>query len=154
MIVPAAERSNWMPDAALADINTLVLRARDLTLDYTTHAGATRAVEHIEFEVRQGERLVFLGPSGCGKSSILKAVCGFIPAASGEILVRGRKVASPGPDRAMVFQEFDQLLPWKTVEENVAFPLRHALRLGQKAAREQARAALGSVGLSHVLTCL
>ncbi len=109
---------------ALAPAASIVLEARGLTLEYENDGEPVRAVDNIDLTVAGGERLVLLGPSGCGKSSILKAIAGFLPPAGGEILIRGKPVSGPGPDRIVVFQEFDQLLPWKTVVENVAFPLR------------------------------
>ena len=72
----------------------------------------------------RSDRFILLGPSGCGKSTLLKAVGGYMAPTEGEIRLNGEKVHKPGPDRMMVFQEFDQLLPWKTVRENVMFPLR------------------------------
>jgi hypothetical protein len=62
-------------------------------------------------------------PSGCGKSTLLKAVGGNLEPTEGEISLRGERVTHPGPDRMMVFQEFDQLLPWMSVLANVMFPL-------------------------------
>jgi NitT/TauT family transport system ATP-binding protein len=120
-------------------------------LDYRTEAGVLRAVEDVSFEIREHERLVLLGPSGCGKSSILKAAAGFLEPVSGAVNVRGRPVYGPGPDRIVVFQEFDQLLPWKTVIDNVAFPLRHALGLSRAEARERAADAIELVGLARAL---
>lgn len=137
--------------APLADAAPPVLEARRLTLDYVTEAGSVRAVENVDFSVGAGERLVLLGPSGCGKSSILKALAGFIPATSGTVLVRGRPVTGPGPDRIVVFQEFDQLLPWKTVRDNVAFPLRVARKLSRREAEARAEAAIARVGLTRAL---
>lgn len=128
-----------------------VLHAERLTIDYDSERGPVRAVEDIDFSVQRGERVVLLGPSGCGKSSILRAVAGFLVPVSGSIKVRGRPVTGPGPDRIVVFQEFDQLLPWKTVVENVAFPLRIARRLSANEARDRATAALGKVGLDGFL---
>ena len=61
------------------------------------------------------DRFVLLGPSGCGKSTLLKAVGGYMTPSEGRSRINGRKVTEPGADRMMVFQEFDQLLPWKTV---------------------------------------
>ncbi|MGU3495325.1 ABC transporter ATP-binding protein [Xanthobacteraceae bacterium A53D] len=127
------------------------LEARRLTLDYVTDAGTIRAVESVDLKVETGERLVLLGQSGCGKSTILKALAGFIPATSGTVLVGGKPVTGPGPDRVVVFQEFDQLLPWKTVRDNVAFPLRVARKLSRRAAAERAEAALARVGLTRAL---
>ncbi|MBN8974131.1 MAG: ATP-binding cassette domain-containing protein [Rhizobiales bacterium] len=87
------------------------LEAIGLCLRYEMDAGMVSAVEDISLRINKTERLVLLGPSGCGKSSILKAVAGFIPAASGQILIEGRAIKGPGADRIVVFQEFDQLLP-------------------------------------------
>jgi NitT/TauT family transport system ATP-binding protein len=125
--------------------------ARGLTLDYRTPKGPLRAVENVSFSAHEGERLVLLGRSGCGKSSILKAVAGFLPAASGDIRVRGKPIRGAGPDRIVVFQEFDQLLPWKSVRDNVAFPLRVAAGIGKAEARERAAEALRKVGLERAI---
>lgn len=127
-----------------------VLQARSLTLDYDTEAGPLRVVEDVTFSVECGERLVLLGPSGCGKTSILKAIAGFTHPSAGTLAIRGRTITGPGPDRIVVFQEFDQLLPWKTVRENVAFPLRVARKLSRAEALERADRALATVGLAHV----
>lgn len=82
------------------------------------------AVADVTFEVTPGEKIILLGPSGCGKSTLLKAVAGFIEPLGGNISVTGRNHLMPGPDRAVVFQEFDQLFPWRTVEDNLTYPLR------------------------------
>jgi len=82
------------------------------------------AVEEATFDVAARERVIVIGQSGSGKSTLLKAVAGFLPPAAGTISVAGRSSLSPGPDRAVVFQEFDQLFPWRTVIGNVAYPLR------------------------------
>ena len=80
------------------------------------------ALRAIDLEIPRGQFVCLLGPSGCGKSTLLNAVAGFSPPTSGRILAGGREVTSPGPDRAMVFQEY-ALFPWMTVAENVAFGL-------------------------------
>lgn len=129
----------------------IALEAIGLTLDYATDAGVLRAVENIDFRIDRGDRLVLLGPSGCGKSSILKAVAGFIPSSSGRIRVNGTDIHGAGPDRIVVFQEFDQLLPWKNVRDNVAFPLRVARGLSKSDARAAAEDALVKVGLARAL---
>jgi len=136
---------------AFAPAAPIALEASRLTIDYQGEGGTIRAVEAIDFAVDRGDRLVLLGPSGCGKSSILKAVAGFLQPSGGAIRVRERLVTGPGPDRIVVFQEFDQLLPWKTVVENVAFPLRVARKLPAAQARARAEAALGKVGLDHFI---
>ncbi len=126
-----------------------LLQVNDLTLQYSTRSRVVTAAWQVSFDVFAGERLVLLGPSGCGKSSILKAVAGFLAPTVGSIALRGRPVTKPGPDRMMVFQEFDQLLPWKTVLENVAFPLREGRGLSAGAARERALREIERVDLTR-----
>ncbi len=125
-----------------------LVEIRGVSLDYRTPDRQVRATHRVSLDVWGGDRFVLLGPSGCGKSTLLKAVAGFIEPTEGEIRLDGRRVAGPGPDRVVVFQEFDQLPPWKTVVENVAFPLRVSGLLGRRAARERARHYLDRVGLS------
>ena len=106
------------------------------------------ATERVSFSVNTSDRLVLLGPSGCGKSSLLKAVGGYMSPSEGRISINGRTVIEPGADRMMVFQEFDQLLPWKSVLENVMFPLMVARRMPRKEARDQALAYVEKVHLT------
>ncbi len=80
------------------------------------------ALRDIDLAVEAGEFVCLLGPSGCGKSTLLNAVAGFSLPSSGRLEANGREVAEPGPDRAMVFQEY-ALFPWMTVAKNVAFGL-------------------------------
>ncbi|WP_127090210.1 ABC transporter ATP-binding protein [Aquabacter cavernae] len=120
-----------------------------VTLRYQTEKGLVTAVEDVSFTIGRGERLALLGPSGCGKSSLLRAVGGFLKPASGAILLNGAPVKGPGPDRMVVFQEFDQLLPWRTVSGNVEFALRRARGLSAAAARSVARDWIGRVGLAR-----
>ncbi len=106
------------------------------------------ATYRVSFEVFAAERFVILGPSGCGKSTILKAIGGYLRPTEGEIRLGGRIVRKPGPDRMMVFQEFDQLPPWKTVRENVMFPLLASRRLSRRDAAERAAHYIEEVNLT------
>ncbi len=136
-------------DAAQAGAHSERLLAIDaVSLEYRSGARIVRATHQVSFDVYGSDRFVLLGPSGCGKSTLLKAVAGFIEPVSGSITLDGQPVRGPGPDRIVVFQEFDQLPPWKTVVENVAFPLRAAAKLSRAEARERALHYLDKVGLS------
>ncbi|PYO29926.1 MAG: ABC transporter [Candidatus Rokuibacteriota bacterium] len=106
-----------------------LLRVSEVTISYPTESGTFTAVEDVSFEVTKGEKFILLGPSGCGKSTLLKSVAGFIAPARGEVELDGRRVSRPGPDRVVVFQEFDQLLPWRTGMGNVTYPLRVARKM-------------------------
>lgn len=82
-----------------------------------------KALENINLDVYENEFLCIAGPSGCGKTTLLRIIAGF-ESYEGEVLVDGNPVTSPCPDRFVVFQEFDQLFPWKTVFKNIEFGLR------------------------------
>ena len=126
-----------------------VLSVRGVTLRYRTKEQIVTATYRVSFDVLKSDRFVVLGPSGCGKSTLLKAVGGFVAPVEGEILLDGRPVTGPGPDRVLVFQEFDQLLPWKTVRDNVAFALTASGKLGRRDALERADHYLAKVGLER-----
>ncbi|WP_042879895.1 ABC transporter ATP-binding protein [Cupriavidus necator] len=125
-----------------------LLQVDGVSLEYRTPDRIVRATHRVSFDVQAGDRFVLLGPSGCGKSTLLKAVAGFVPPCEGEIRLEGRGVQQPGPDRIVVFQEFDQLPPWKTVVQNVMFPLRQARGLSRAEARERAMDSLEKVRLA------
>src|SRR6267142_5723668 len=74
-------------------------------------------LENVSLRVREREFLALLGPSGCGKSTLLYLIGGFLPTETGKILVDGKPVRGPGPDRGIVFQHF-ALFPWKSVRAN------------------------------------
>ena len=139
---PAAHAQALHPDTAA------LLQVDAVSLEYRTPERVVRATHRVSFDVHQAERFVLLGPSGCGKSTLLKAVSGFIPPVEGAIRLDGRTVTAPGPDRIVVFQEFDQLPPWKTVKQNIMFPLLASRTLGRREAAERALHYLDKVGLA------
>jgi NitT/TauT family transport system ATP-binding protein len=119
-----------------------------VTLEYRNGKQAFTAAENVSFNVEPSDRFIILGPSGCGKSTILKAIGGYIPPAAGNILLKGKRIDSPGPDRVFVFQEFDQLLPWKTVKDNIVFALTASRKLARREAEERAKTFIEKVNLT------
>ncbi|GAB2805343.1 ABC transporter ATP-binding protein [Comamonas piscis] len=140
--VPAAVSPAPAGHAALLEVDRV-------SIDYVTDERVLRATHQVSLQVHAAERFVLLGASGCGKSTLLKAMAGFVPVSEGAIRLAGTEVQGPGPDRVMVFQEFDQLPPWKTVRENVMFPLLASRRTSKAEARERADLYLDKVGLSR-----
>ena len=130
---------------------TALLEVDGVTLTYKTPQTLVTATRRVSFRVEKSDRYVLLGPSGCGKSTLLKAVGGYLSPSEGEIRIKGKKVTEPGADRMMVFQEFDQLLPWKTVLENVVFPLRVARKMSRREAEERARSYIEKVNLTRAV---
>ncbi|MBP5159823.1 MAG: ABC transporter ATP-binding protein [Lachnospiraceae bacterium] len=89
-----------------------------------TDRGYEEVILHdVNLTVNRRDFICILGPSGCGKTTFLRCVAGFSDY-EGEIIVAGKKVKKPGTDRIMVFQDFNQLFPWKTVEKNIQYPLK------------------------------
>src|SRR2546429_5911194 len=96
------------------------------------------ALEDVSLDVRGREFVALLGPSGCGKSTLLYLIGGFLPTETGRILIEGKSIGAPGPDRGIVFQHF-ALFPWKTVRGNVLYGLeRMGLAREERERRAQA----------------
>ena len=108
--------------------------------------GVVIALEDVDLMVRSGEILVLVGPSGCGKSTLLDLIAGLAVPSSGEILLDGRKITGPGPDRSLVFQQY-ALFPWRTALGNVEFALE-AAGVPRADRSRRARHFLALVGLS------
>lgn len=107
----------------------------------------TEVLRNIELSVAAGEFVSFLGASGCGKTTFLRLADGLVSPSAGEILLNGKPVTAPGPDRAFVFQD-DSLLPWRTVQGNVLLGLE-AKRVPKDAAMARAREQITLVGLAE-----
>jgi NitT/TauT family transport system ATP-binding protein len=105
----------------------------DVTRTFERKGGLYQALEPVTLHVPDGEFVAIVGPSGCGKTTLLRLAAGLDHPTTGTVLVGGRTVTGPGPDRAVVFQQF-ALLPWKTVRENIGFGLK-CRGMGEAAAR-------------------
>ena len=137
---------------ATSNAGVPLLSVQGVTLQYQTKEQLFTATYRVSFDVLEADRFVVLGPSGCGKSTLLKAIGGYLAPSEGRILLGGAAVTAPGPDRAFVFQEFDQLLPWKTVRDNISFALTASGTLPAREATERAVHFIEKVGLSAFAT--
>jgi NitT/TauT family transport system ATP-binding protein len=127
-----------------------ILDIDGVTIQYKTREHLITATYRVSFQVFPSDRFVLLGPSGCGKSTLLKGVAGYLNPVEGNMSLKGREIREPGPDRVMVFQEFDQLLPWKTVKENITFALTNGGKVNsQKEADELAMEYIQKVKLDR-----
>ncbi len=117
---------------------------------YNAGASALEAVSSVSFAARAGEFVSILGPSGCGKSTLLMMVAGLEPLTAGRIDVAGQPITGPRADIGVIFQD-PVLLPWKSVLDNVLFPI-HILKRPVREYAERARQLLDMVGLSEFST--
>jgi len=127
----------------------VILEVRDLVKDFAVRdGGTTRALDRVSFRAHRREIMCVIGPSGCGKSTVARILAGLEDATSGEVLLDGKQVSGPGPDRGMVFQGYT-LFPWLTVTKNVMFGLELCTDLAPSGntAEEDARSWIKLVGL-------
>ena len=96
---------------------------KDLSKEFTVKGETKRVLDHVSLEVHDGELLVIVGHSGCGKSTMLKIIAGLETPSDGACELDGQRIAGPGPDRTMIFQEH-RLFPWMSIKDNVEFGLR------------------------------
>jgi len=115
-----------------------------------TYDGGVEALKDVSLDFPKGELTTLLGPSGCGKTTLLKIIAGLIEPSGGEVVVQGRKVTGPGPERAFVFQDF-ALMPWATALRNAAFglELRGLARSEREAIAEKYIRAVGLAGFER-----
>lgn len=104
------------------------------------------AIENVDLDVFEGEFITVLGPSGCGKTTFMNVIAGLVAPSTGSVLVDGKQVDGPGPDRAVVFQDY-ALLPWRTVFDNVKFGLEMQKGLRTADWRAKVQEAIDMVGL-------
>lgn len=105
---------------------------------YANGGQAQPVLSGVDLAVREGDFLVVLGQSGCGKTTLLRLMGGFLAPDSGSILLDGRPVEKPSSQIVMVFQSFDQLFPWFTLEQNITYALKKAGREPNAAQRQAA----------------
>ena len=103
------------------------LELTNVGIDFPTDKGLFRALQNVNLKIAKGEFVSLIGHSGCGKSTVLNIVAGLHQATAGGIILDGREVNEPGPERAVVFQNHS-LLPWMTCYENVELAVRQVFR--------------------------
>jgi NitT/TauT family transport system ATP-binding protein len=123
------------------------LAVKDVCVEYdTARSGVKAALHEINLTVDSGEFICVVGTSGCGKTTLLKAIDGLVPTTSGSIELDGRRVTKPDKTRSVVFQSAS-LLPWRSVEDNVAFGLEMHGRHRAPESRQRVRELIQLVGL-------
>jgi nitrate/nitrite transport system ATP-binding protein len=131
---------------------TTILSLRGVSKSYTGKSGAvTQVLDNVALEVEEGEFIAILGFSGAGKTTLISAIAGLVEPDAGKILLRGQPIDGPGKDRGLVFQSYS-LLPWLTVEKNVALAV-DAVHKDRSAAERAAlvRQKIELVGLGHAM---
>jgi NitT/TauT family transport system ATP-binding protein len=117
-------RRTWLqPDSVAADRDASYISVQAARKTYATRNGDVHAVERADFDIAEGDFVSLVGPSGCGKSTLMSMIGGLETLTSGRITVGGTPIAAPRRDFGYVFQDAT-LLPWKTVFDNVLFPIQ------------------------------
>jgi len=135
-------------DSTRADSSpSRLIRVEDLQVTYYLEREDRDliAVDGVSFDVAEGEFLTVLGPSGCGKTTVMNVIAGLVRPSSGNVTVGGEPIKGPGPDRAVVFQDY-ALLPWRTVYDNIRFGIE-MVRSDRKKSRTAIEEAIELVGL-------
>ena len=125
---------------------TEILKIESLSKTFSSQGGDSEVLRNLNLSVDKNDFICILGPSGCGKSTLLRCIAGF-EKYSGTIRCGGKTVTKPSTDRIMVFQDYNQLFPWKTVEKNIWYPLELQGVRDKKELMERCDAVLRKVGL-------
>ena len=127
-------------------VHAAAVAIQDLSMEFVGRGQRLLALQNIDLDIAPGEFFVIVGPSGCGKTTLLRVLQGLTKATRGRILVGGKPVTGPGPDRGFVFQQ-DALYPWRSVLRNVGFGLE-LQGIPKAQARARALAMIDLVGLN------
>lgn len=120
----------------------------DVSIEFPTPKGPFKALDGVNLKIKQGEFISLIGHSGCGKSTVLNIVAGLYKATRGGVVLDGKEVSEPGPERAVVFQNHS-LLPWLTVYQNVELAVKQVFK-GKKSKAEMREWILHNLELVHM----
>ena len=119
-----------------------------VSVEFPSPRGPLRVVDDVSFSVADGEFVSIIGPSGCGKTTMMNIVAGFVTPNSGTVLLDGKPILGPGPERGVIFQEYG-VFPWLSVEDNIGFGLKLAAnRVGAAERKEICLRYMRLMGLS------
>lgn len=130
------------------NMQTTFLDISGVGIEFNTESGAFRALQNVNLKIAQGEFISLIGHSGCGKSTVLNIVAGLLNATEGGVILGGKEVNSPGPDRSVVFQNH-ALLPWMSVYQNVELGVKEVFR-GKKSRQEMHEWIIHNLELVHM----
>src|SRR5215207_3081141 len=138
-----------LPEYRAREKSALTMRGRleMLGVEKQFVNSSVHALRDITLTCEPGEFVVVVGPSGCGKSTLLNIAAGMIRADRGVVMLDGKTIAAPGPERAMVFQDHG-LFPWLTAAQNIEFGLKMQ-RIAKSEREDRVREALEMVHLGH-----
>lgn len=153
---PAQQENEILQDeemSAAADATKRTyLEISHTSIEFPTKKGPFKALDDINLKIAKGEFISLIGHSGCGKSTVLNIVAGLLQATEGGVILEGREVDEPGPDRAVVFQNHS-LLPWLTVYQNVELAVKQVFKgkKNRQEMKEWVEHNLELVHMSHAL---
>lgn len=124
-----------------------MFEVKDLSVSFQRDGEAFCVLDNLSLSIPSGQFFVLLGKSGCGKTTLLRTLGGFLKPDSGSIQIDGKTVTTPSKERVMVFQSFDQLFPWFTLEENLLYALKKC-DISKSEGKTIAKECLAMTGLS------
>lgn len=125
----------------------VTMEVKGLTKTFRSHHGEVTALKNIDLKIHKREFVCVIGPSGCGKSTLIRILAGLEQASQGQVLLDGKEVTKPGPERGMVFQGYT-LFPWLSVKRNIMFGLLES-GMDTNSAEAEARQWIELIGLSR-----
>jgi len=132
----------------------LALKLEQISKSFPTESGSRQVLDRLDLCVEDGEFVAVLGQSGCGKSTLLRIAGGFEPPDSGNVGLGNTPVVSPSQKMIMLFQDFNQLFPWMTLQQNLLFAIRKTVpKMGKDQALQLVRSCLEQTGLGDSAGC-